>query len=114
MQNYDAQVSDISLYLGMIELQARTAEIEESEWVSQLMALFPLDLAQIIIKEPEEKMKDYLHIKGVLLDRFKMKPKTFLIKLTQHQRKSGAIWKELGFELRNNLESWLDGGCQGK
>ncbi|GBN57268.1 hypothetical protein AVEN_257600-1 [Araneus ventricosus] len=109
MQKYDAQVADISLYLAMFERQARTAEIEESEWVSQLMALLPLDLAQIIIKEPEDKMKDYLHIKGVLLERFKMKPETFRVKFTQHQRKSGELWKELIFELRNYLEGWLDG-----
>ncbi|GBM35823.1 hypothetical protein AVEN_22622-1 [Araneus ventricosus] len=109
MQKYDAQVADISLYLAMFERQARTAEIEESEWVSQLMALLPLDLAQIIIKEPEDKMKDYLHIKGVLLERFKMKPETFRVKFTQHQRKSGELWKELIFELRNYLEGWIDG-----
>ncbi|GBM41330.1 hypothetical protein AVEN_172574-1, partial [Araneus ventricosus] len=35
MQKYDAQVADISLYLAIVERQARTAEIEESEWVSQ-------------------------------------------------------------------------------
>ncbi|GBN01689.1 hypothetical protein AVEN_134269-1 [Araneus ventricosus] len=79
MQKYDAQVADISSYLAMVQCQARTAEIEESEWVSQLMALLVLDLAQIIIKDPEEKMKDYLHIKEVLLERFKMKPETFRV-----------------------------------
>ncbi|GBM02051.1 hypothetical protein AVEN_242642-1 [Araneus ventricosus] len=93
MQKYDAQVADISLYLAMFERQARTAEIELSEWVSQLMALLPLDLAQIIIKEPEDKMKDYFHIKGVLLERFKMKPETFRVKFTQHQRNQESYGK---------------------
>ncbi|GBM83810.1 hypothetical protein AVEN_134516-1 [Araneus ventricosus] len=65
-QKYNAQVADISLYLDMFERQAPTAEIEESELVSQLMALLPLDLAQIIIKEPEDKIKGHLHMKGVL------------------------------------------------
>ncbi|GBN75337.1 hypothetical protein AVEN_2660-1 [Araneus ventricosus] len=65
-QKYNAQVEDISLYLAMFERQAPTAQIEESELVSQLMALLPLDLAQIIIKEREDKIKGYLHIKGVL------------------------------------------------
>ncbi|GBM31775.1 hypothetical protein AVEN_56885-1 [Araneus ventricosus] len=65
-QKYNAQVSDISLYLAMFERQAPTAEMEESELVSQLMALLPLDLAQIIIKKPEDKIKGYLHIREVL------------------------------------------------
>ncbi|GBN53588.1 hypothetical protein AVEN_81017-1, partial [Araneus ventricosus] len=86
-----------------------TAGIEETEWVPQLISLLPLDLAQIIIKEPEEKMQDYLNVKEVLLDRFKMKPETFRLKFTQHQKKTGALWRELVFELRNYLDGWLDG-----
>ncbi|GBO27096.1 hypothetical protein AVEN_203851-1, partial [Araneus ventricosus] len=85
MQKFDAQVSDISMYLALFERQARTAGIEETEWVPKLISLLPLDLAQIIIKEPEEKMQDYLNVKEVLLDRFKMKPETFRLKFTQHQ-----------------------------
>ncbi|GBN06840.1 hypothetical protein AVEN_147313-1 [Araneus ventricosus] len=109
MQKFDAQVSDISMYLALFERQARTAGIEETEWVPQLISLLPLDLAQIIIKEPEEKMQDYLNVKEVLLDRFKMKPETFRLKFTQHQKKTGALWRELVFELRNYLDGWLDG-----
>ncbi|GBM31232.1 hypothetical protein AVEN_193360-1 [Araneus ventricosus] len=109
MQKFDAQVSDISMYLALFEGQARTAGIEETEWVPQLISLLPLDLAQIIIKEPEEKMQDYLNVKEVLLDRFKMKPETFRLKFTQHQKKTGALWRELVFELRNYLDGWLDG-----
>ncbi|GBL83939.1 hypothetical protein AVEN_54915-1 [Araneus ventricosus] len=109
LQKFDAQVSDISMYLALFERQARTAGIEETEWVPQLISLLPLDLAQIIIKEPEEKMQDYLNVKEVLLDRFKMKPETFRLKFTQHQKKTGALWRELVFELRNYLDGWLDG-----
>ncbi|GBL79283.1 hypothetical protein AVEN_92498-1 [Araneus ventricosus] len=46
MQKFDAQVSDISMYLALFERQARTAGIEETEWVPQLISLLPLDLAQ--------------------------------------------------------------------
>ncbi|GBN13289.1 hypothetical protein AVEN_169442-1 [Araneus ventricosus] len=35
-----------------------------------------------------------------------MKAETFRVKFTQHQRKSGALWKELFFELRNYFEGW--------
>ncbi|GBL73612.1 hypothetical protein AVEN_158481-1 [Araneus ventricosus] len=77
--------------------------------VPQLISLLPLDLAQIIIKEPEEKMQEYLNVKEVLLDRFKMKPETFRLKFTQHQKKTGALWRDLVFELRSYLDGWLDG-----
>ncbi|GBL81443.1 hypothetical protein AVEN_143719-1 [Araneus ventricosus] len=109
MQKFDAQMTDISLYLTLLERQAREAGIEEQEWVPHLISLLLLELAQIIIKEPEEKMRDYVSIKEVLLNRFKMKPETFRLKFTQHQKKPGALWKEMVFELRNYLEGWLDG-----
>ncbi|GBN32411.1 hypothetical protein AVEN_169507-1, partial [Araneus ventricosus] len=109
MQKFDSQNTDISLYLTLFERHARAAGIEEEERVSQLISLLPLDLAQIIIKEPEEQMREYTNVKKVLLDRFKMKPETFRIKFTQHQRKQGALWKELVFELQNYFDGWIEG-----
>ncbi|GBN29529.1 hypothetical protein AVEN_240167-1 [Araneus ventricosus] len=109
MQKFDSQNTDISLYLTLFERQARAAGIEEEEWVSQLISLLPLDLAQIIIKESEEQMREYTNVKKVLLDRFKMKPETFRIKFTQHQRKQGDLWKDLVFELQNYLDGWIEG-----
>ncbi|GBL87963.1 hypothetical protein AVEN_192116-1 [Araneus ventricosus] len=101
-------MTDTSLYLTLFERQAWAAGIEEEEWVPQLICLLPLELAQIIIKDPEKKMRDYVNLKEVLFDGFKMKPEVFRLKFTQHQRKSGALWKEVVFEL-GNLEGWLDG-----
>ncbi|GBM73158.1 hypothetical protein AVEN_30046-1 [Araneus ventricosus] len=109
MQKFDSQNTDISLYLTLFERQTRAAGIEEEDWVSQLISLLPLELAQIIIKEPEEQMREYTNVKKVLSDRFKMKPETFRVKFTQHQRRPGALWKELVFELRNYFDGWVDG-----
>ncbi|GBM38940.1 hypothetical protein AVEN_271054-1 [Araneus ventricosus] len=54
-------------------------------------------------------MREYTNVKKVLLDRFKMKPETFRVKFTQHQRRPGALRKELVFELRNYFEGWVEG-----
>ncbi|GBM34956.1 hypothetical protein AVEN_240331-1 [Araneus ventricosus] len=86
MQKFDSLNTNISLYLTLFEIQARAAGIEEEEWVLQLISLLPLDLAQIIIKEPEEQMREYTNVKKVLLDRFKMK-----------------------LELQNYFDGWIEG-----
>lgn len=106
---FDSESSEISLYFTLFERQARAAEIDETQWVSELLSLLPLDLVQMVIKEPEERSNEYRHVKHMLLDRFKMKPEAFRIKFTQHQKKQNALWKELVFELRNYLEGWLEG-----
>ncbi|GBN68214.1 hypothetical protein AVEN_30912-1 [Araneus ventricosus] len=56
LQKFDSQNTDISLYFTLFERQARAAGIEEEKCVSQLISLLPLELAQIIIKEPEEQI----------------------------------------------------------
>ncbi|GBN57349.1 hypothetical protein AVEN_247315-1 [Araneus ventricosus] len=94
---FDSKNTDISLYLTLFVTQARAASIEEEEWMSQLISLLPLELAQIIIKEPEEQMREYANVKKILLDRFKMNPETFRVKYTQHQKRPCALWKELVF-----------------
>ncbi|GBM48192.1 hypothetical protein AVEN_72471-1 [Araneus ventricosus] len=109
MQKFDSQNTDIYIYLTLFERQARAPGIEEEEWVSQLIFLLPLELAQIIIKEPEEQMREYTNVKKVVLDRFKVKPDTFRVKFTQHQRRPGALWKKLVFELRNYFDGWVEG-----
>ncbi|GBM40218.1 hypothetical protein AVEN_183535-1 [Araneus ventricosus] len=38
-----------------------------------------------------------------------MKSETFRIKFTQNQRRPGALWKELVFELRNYCDGWVEG-----
>ncbi|GBM54089.1 hypothetical protein AVEN_247703-1 [Araneus ventricosus] len=38
-----------------------------------------------------------------------MKPETFRIKFTQHQRRQGALWKEIVFELQNYFDGWIKG-----
>ncbi|GBM54748.1 hypothetical protein AVEN_76255-1 [Araneus ventricosus] len=102
-------MTDISLYLTLFERQDRATRIEEEKWVTQLISLLPFELAQIIIKEPEEQMCEYVNVKTVLLDQFKMKPETFRLIFTQHQGRSGAFWEELVFELTNYFEDWIDG-----
>ncbi|GBN93935.1 hypothetical protein AVEN_251359-1 [Araneus ventricosus] len=38
-----------------------------------------------------------------------MKPGTYRLKFTQHQRRPGTLWKELVFELWNYFDGWIDG-----
>lgn len=107
MRPFHPEHSEISLYLSLFERQARVAGIEEEEWVSQLIALLPLEISQNLIKEPEEKMSDYQYMKKVLLSRFKMKPEACRIKFTSLQKTT--TWKDLVFDLRTYLNHWLEG-----
>ncbi|GFX77513.1 retrovirus-related Pol polyprotein from transposon 412 [Trichonephila clavipes] len=57
--DFDPKQSDISLYLGIFEHQAKRAAIEKKEWVGQLLGLLPLEIVQFIARELEEQAENY-------------------------------------------------------
>ncbi|GFY28975.1 retrovirus-related Pol polyprotein from transposon opus [Trichonephila clavipes] len=74
MRTFDPKEGDISFYLILFERQARRVHIKEEDWVTNLVGLLPLEMANLIAREPEEKANDYEHVKGMLLKRFKLSP----------------------------------------
>ncbi|GFU13569.1 retrovirus-related Pol polyprotein from transposon 412 [Trichonephila clavipes] len=66
-------------------------------------------IAEIVAKEPLEKSDDYPHIKNLLLARFQLTPIALRDRFDSHQRRPGAMWADLVFELRSYLDNWLAG-----
>ncbi|GFV84216.1 uncharacterized protein TNCV_3038761 [Trichonephila clavipes] len=71
---FDAQNEDINLFFEIFERQAKKEKVAEDRWVSQLIPLLPVEIAEIVAKEPLEKRDDYPHIKNLLLARFQLTP----------------------------------------
>ncbi|GFS86877.1 uncharacterized protein TNCV_215991 [Trichonephila clavipes] len=84
-------------------------KVAEDRWVSQLIPLLPIEIAEIVAKEPLEKSDDYPHIKNLLLARFQLTPIALRDRFESHQRRPGAMWADLVFELRSYLDNWLAG-----
>ncbi|GFW19763.1 retrovirus-related Pol polyprotein from transposon opus [Trichonephila clavipes] len=80
MRTFDPKEGDISFYLILFERQARRVHIKEEDWVTNLVGLLPLEMANLIAREPE-KANDYEHIKGML---FKLSPEAFKVKFKRH------------------------------
>ncbi|GFS94487.1 hypothetical protein TNCV_2015001 [Trichonephila clavipes] len=60
---FDAKNADINLFFEIFERQAIKEKVAEDRWVSQLIPLLPIEIAEIVAKEPLEKSDDYPHIK---------------------------------------------------
>ncbi|GFV34928.1 uncharacterized protein TNCV_1452301 [Trichonephila clavipes] len=88
-------------------------KVAEDRWVSQLIPLLPIEIAEIVAKEPLEKSDDYPHIKNLLLARFQLTPIALRDRFESHQRRPGAMWADLVFELRFYLDNWLAGDESG-
>ncbi|GFX17987.1 SCAN box domain-containing protein [Trichonephila clavipes] len=106
---FDAKNADINLFFEIFERQAIKEKVAEDRWVSQLIPLLPIEIAEIIAKEPLEKSDDYPHIKNLLLARFQLAPIALRDRFESHQRRPGSMWADLVFELRSYLDNWLAG-----
>ncbi|GFW84678.1 uncharacterized protein TNCV_2597231 [Trichonephila clavipes] len=107
---FDAKNADINLFFEIFERQAKKKKkVSEDRWVSQLIPLLPIEIAEIVAKEPLEKSDDYPHIKNLLLARFQLTPIALRDRFESHQRRPGAMWADLVFELRSYLDNWLAG-----
>ncbi|GFV07331.1 retrovirus-related Pol polyprotein from transposon 412 [Trichonephila clavipes] len=106
---FDAKNADINLFFEIFERQAKKEKVAEDRWVSQLIPLLPIEIAEIVAKEPLEKSVDYPHIKNLLLARFQLTPLALRDRFESHQRRPGAMWADLVFELRSYLDNWLVG-----
>ncbi|GFX56192.1 uncharacterized protein TNCV_1631211 [Trichonephila clavipes] len=106
---FDAKNADINLFFEIFERQAIKEKVAEGRWVSQLIPLLPIEIAEIVAKEPLEKSDDYPHIKNLLLARFQLTPIALRDRFESHQRRPGAMWADLVFELRSYLDNWLAG-----
>ncbi|GFQ78972.1 integrase_H2C2 domain-containing protein [Trichonephila clavata] len=105
----DIKNADINLFFEIFERQAKKEKVAEDRWVSQLIPLLPMEIAEIVVKEPPEIGDDYPHIKNLLLARFQLTPVALRDKFESHQRRPGAMWADLVFELRSYLDNWLVG-----
>ncbi|GFT52615.1 uncharacterized protein TNCV_3765191 [Trichonephila clavipes] len=106
---FDAKNADINLFFEIFERQAKKEKVAEDRWVSQLIPLLPIEIAEIVAKEPLEKSDDYPHIKNLLLARFQLTPIALRDRFESHQRRPGAMLADLVFELRPYLDNWLAG-----
>ncbi|GFX95519.1 uncharacterized protein TNCV_4825341 [Trichonephila clavipes] len=65
----------MDLFLTLFERQMKLLDLGEDLWVPYLIGTLPSDVTSLIAREPEEKCRDYSHIRGMLLQRFKLTEK---------------------------------------
>ncbi|GFT96612.1 retrovirus-related Pol polyprotein from transposon 412 [Trichonephila clavipes] len=109
VSKFDAKNADINLFFEIFERQAKKEKVAEDRWVSQLIPLLPMEIAEIVAKEPLEKSDDYPRIKNLLLARFQLTPIALRDRFESHQRRPGTMWADLVFELRSYLDNWQAG-----
>ncbi|GBO32462.1 hypothetical protein AVEN_44158-1 [Araneus ventricosus] len=107
--SFDSGNGDITLFLSLLERQAKRAQIDTKDWVSGLLMLMPSDIVQLIARESDENFDNYNYIKSVLLKRFKLSPEEFRKKFLHHQKNSEKSWREYTFEISNYFQEWIEG-----
>ncbi|GFY30023.1 uncharacterized protein TNCV_4073361 [Trichonephila clavipes] len=102
----------MDLFLTLFERQMKLLDLGEDLWVPYiyiyLIGALPSDVTYLIAREPEEKCRDYSHIRGMLLQRFKLTTEKFRELLSRHRKSPNGTWKDYYFEIRAYFEGWLN------
>ncbi|GFV81899.1 uncharacterized protein TNCV_1057861 [Trichonephila clavipes] len=98
----------MDLFLTLFERQMKLLDLGEDLWVPYLIGALPSDVTSLIAREPEEKCRDYSHIRGMLLQRFKLTAEKFRGLFSRHRKSPNGTWKDYYFEIRAYFEGWLN------
>ncbi|GFT75750.1 uncharacterized protein TNCV_3125451 [Trichonephila clavipes] len=90
------------------ETQRILLDLGEDLWVPYLIGALPSDVTSLIARELEEKCRDYSHIRGMLLQRFKLTAEKFRELFSRHRKSPNGTWKDYYFEIRAYFEGWLN------
>lgn len=82
--------SDITQLLNLFERQVSRSDIKAGDFVTHLLALLPVEIAELILREPADKIDDFEHVKSILLARYRLSHEDYRQKFTKHQRTQGS------------------------
>ena len=82
VSKFEMKDGDTVLFLTLFKQQVKRNNTEKSNWVSDLLALMPSEITQLIACETEGKLNGYM--KSLLLKHFKLSPEHFRQKFVKH------------------------------
>ncbi|GFU81052.1 uncharacterized protein TNCV_1117041 [Trichonephila clavipes] len=87
----------MDLFLALFERQIEVLDLGEDLLVPYLIGALPNDVTSLIAREPEEKCRDYSHIRGMLLQRFKLTAEKLRELFSRHRKCPNGTWKDYYF-----------------
>ncbi|GFW92231.1 uncharacterized protein TNCV_3541171 [Trichonephila clavipes] len=108
LPTFNPEVDNMDLFLTLFERQMKLLDLGLDLWVPYLIGALPSDVTSLIAREPEEKCRDYSHIRGILLQRFKLTAEKLRELFSRHRKSSNGTWKDYYFEIRAYFEVWLN------
>ncbi|GFW65176.1 uncharacterized protein TNCV_394421 [Trichonephila clavipes] len=108
LPTFNPEVDNMDLYLTLFEQQMKLLDLGEDLLAPYLIGVLPSDVTSLIAREPEEKCRDYSHIRGMLLQRFKLTAEKFRELFSRHRKSPNETWKDYFFEIRAYFEGRLN------
>ncbi|GFR15389.1 uncharacterized protein TNCT_462271 [Trichonephila clavata] len=63
LPTFNSEVDNMDLFLTLFERQMKLLNLGKDLWVPYLIGSLPSDVTSLIAREPEEKCRDYSHIR---------------------------------------------------
>ncbi|GFV71342.1 uncharacterized protein TNCV_3133331 [Trichonephila clavipes] len=104
LPRFNPEFDSMNLFLTLFEQQMKLLDLGEDLWVPYLIGALPSDVTSLIAREPEEKCRDYSHIRGMLLQRFKLTAEKFRELFSRHRKSPNRTCKDYYSEIQAYFE----------
>ncbi|GFT65731.1 uncharacterized protein TNCV_1203641 [Trichonephila clavipes] len=94
LPTFNPEVDYMDLFLTLFERLLKLLDLGEDLWAPYLIGALTSDVTSLIAREPEEKCRDYSHIRGMLLQRLKLTAKKFRLRFSRHRKSPNGTWKD--------------------
>ncbi|GFT37042.1 uncharacterized protein TNCV_175601 [Trichonephila clavipes] len=100
LPTFNPEVDNMDLFLSLFERQMKLLDLGEDLWIPYLIGALLSDVTSLIALEPEKKCRDYSHIRGMLLQRFKLTAENSGSCFSRHRKSPNGTWEDYYFEIR--------------
>ncbi|GFS56597.1 uncharacterized protein TNCV_1852701 [Trichonephila clavipes] len=94
LPTFNPEVDNMDLFLTLFKRQRKSLDLGEDLWVPYLIGALPSDVTSLIAREPEEKCKDYSHIRGMPMQRLKVTAEKSRELFSRHRKSPNGTWKD--------------------
>ncbi|GFU28482.1 SCAN box domain-containing protein [Trichonephila clavipes] len=89
------------------ERKAELAQASKKDWVAYLLAVLPVELSNMLAREPTERANNYDFVKDLILKRYRLNSEKVKQCFYRHRKSAEKSWRNYAHELNSYFTEWI-------
>ena len=90
---FDEKQDKMGLYSINFEGRAEMAQVPKKDWIAYLLEVLPVEISNMLAREPASDANNYDFVKSIILKRYKLNSEKLKQCFYQHQNSAEKSWR---------------------